>query len=153
MEQEPEHEHHTPKPSSTPFTIRGFMTLSTFSKVVAVSFACCVLLLLRAFLGIGHSAESCGVYAHEVTLGSGFPSESSGSGPGTSDTKSPKDGDKSPDQGEEGERGRVWLEMVDETYNGYQYDWKSGEYGIEYEDDGSDGYDDEYEHEDLLDRV
>ena len=150
-EPEPEYGHHPPKPFISPFTIRGFLSLSTFSKVIGVSFACCVFLLLRALLGIGHSAESCGVYAHQVTepdLRSGFPSESYTPGLDVSDLKLPTD----EDQRDEDERGRVWLEMVDEIY-GYQYDRKLEEYGIEHEEDGGDRYDDEYEHEDFLDHA
>jgi len=56
------------------------------------------------------------------------------------------------EQREEDERGRVWLEMVDQTY-GYQYDWKVGEYGIEHEGDGEDPYDDEYENDESLDQA
>ena len=50
----------------SPFTIRGFLALPTFTKVVVILFACCVFVLFKAFLGVGHSAESCGVYAHEL---------------------------------------------------------------------------------------
>jgi len=63
----------------SPFTIRGFLALSTFSKVVALLFVCCVFVLFKAFLGVGHSAESCGVYAHEVTNPSHRPGSASGS--------------------------------------------------------------------------
>ena len=37
-----------------------------------------------------------------------------------------------------------------EEMYGYQYDWKFGEYEVEHDDGGDDRYDDEYEHEDLL---
>ena len=152
IEQGPEHRYHATNPFSSPFTIRGFLALSAFSKVIAVLFVCCVFLLLRALLGIGHSAESCGVFAHPVTgtvgLRSGPSSENSALGPDPINLKSPTDGD----QGEEDGRGRAWLEMVDEIY-GYQYDWKLAEHEIEQEDDGVDRYDDEYEHEDFLDQA
>lgn len=156
VEPEPKYGYFTPKPIPSTFTIRGFLALSTFSKAIVVLFVCCVLLLLRAFLGIGHSAESCGVFAHEVTkpdLRSGFPSESTASEPdAASNLKLHTNYEKPLDQGDEDERGGAWLEMFDETY-GYQYDWKLGEYEIEHEDDGGDRYDDEYEHEDFLDQV
>ena len=141
--------YHVPKPLSSPFTVRGFLALSTFSKVIALLFACCALLLLRAFLGIGHSAESCGVYAHEVTR-SGSPSESSALGLDASHLKLPTDTDKLSDQKGKDARGRVRLEIAVEDY-GYKFDWKSGEYEIEHEEDGGDPYDDEYEHDDFLD--
>ena len=155
IESEPNHVFYPPKPFSSPLTARGFLALSTFSKVIALLFACCVLLLLRAFFGIGHSAESCGVYAHEVTepsLRSGFPSESSGSGLGATDLKLPTNHDTSVDQNHDDELGEVWLEMIDGMY-GYQYDWKLEEHDIEHGDDGSDSYDDEYEDDDFLDQT
>jgi len=131
----------------SPFTIRGFLALSTFSKVVALLFVCCVFVLFKALFGVGHSAESCGVYAHEVTNpgpGPGSVSGSSGAGLDTDDPRfRTKDGALHGD-----EQAHVWLEGVKEMY-GYHDDWKLGEYEIE-QDDG-DRYDDEYEHEDFLD--
>jgi len=53
------------------------------------------------------------------------------------------------DRGSGNEQAHVWLEKVEGMYE-YQYDWKLGGYEIEH-DDGGDHYDDEYEHEDLLD--
>lgn len=87
------------------------------------------------------------MYAHEVTgLRSGFSLESSVD---TSYLQSPTNDDT---QRDEDVGGRVWLEMVDELY-GYRYDWKLEEYEIEHDDDGGDHYDDEYEHEDILDHA
>jgi hypothetical protein len=93
------------------------------------------------------------VHAHEVNEpgpSSGFPLR--GPDSDASDLRIPTNDDRFLDQGNGDERGRVWLEMADETY-GYQYDWKLGEYEIEHEDDGSDRFDDEYEHDDLLDQA
>lgn len=50
------------------------------------------------------------------------------------------------------ERAGVWLQRVEEMY-GYQYDWKLGKYEISHDEQEDDHYDDEYEHEELLDRV
>ena len=58
----PEHDNPIPRPSSSSPTMRGFLTLPTPSKVVAVFFACCVILLFKAFLGVGRDAGSYGVY-------------------------------------------------------------------------------------------
>ena len=104
-------------------------------------------------MGVGHSAEACGVYAHEVT----DPSPRSGSSPGSAgaglDGNDPhvrtEDGTLL-DQRVEGEQARVWLEGAEAMY-GYQYDWKLGEYEITHDDDGDDRYEDEYEHEDFSD--
>ncbi|KAF9646281.1 hypothetical protein BDM02DRAFT_3130465 [Thelephora ganbajun] len=154
MEPEPKHGYFTPKSFLSPFTIRGFLALSTFSKVVALSFVCCAFVLFKAFFGVGHSAESCGVFAHEVTnpgprSGSSLGSPSSGLNANNPESRT-KDGALQ-DQSED-KQAHVWLERVDEMY-GYQYDWKLEEYEIEHDDDGDDRYDDEYEHEDFLDQA
>jgi len=131
----------------SPFTIRGFLALSTFSKAVALLFVCCVFVLFKAFLGVGHSAESCGVYAHEVTYPGHRPGSASGGSGAGLDTNDPrlrtKDGTPRGD-----EQTHVWLERVEEMYE-YEYDWKLGEHEVEHND--GDRYDDEYEHEDFLD--
>lgn len=110
-------------------------------------FASCVFVLFKAFLGVGHSAESCGVYAHEVTNPDPRPGSASGRSGAGLDTNDPRF--RTNDETlREGEQARVWLKRVEEMY-GYQYDWKLGEYEIEHDD--GDRYDDEYEHEDFLD--
>jgi len=131
-----------------PFTVRGFLALRTFSKAIALLFVCCVLVLSRAFFRVGHSAEGFGVPAHGVTdprPRPGSASRSSDKGMGTDDPKF-----RIEDRGSGNEQAHVWLEKVEGMYE-YQYDWKMGEYEIEHDDDGGDRYDDEYEHEDLLD--
>jgi hypothetical protein len=129
------------------------LALSTFEKVVAVLFVWCVFVLARAFLGIGHSPERCGVRVHEVTdLGPGSGS-ASGSSDAEWDSNDPrfrtKDGMVSDRRGED-ERVGAWMERVEEMY-GYQYDWRMGEYEVGHDDQGDDRYDDEYEHEDISD--
>jgi len=111
--------------------------------------------LFKAFLGVGHSAESCGVYAHEVTDPGPRPRSTSGSVGARLDENDPRVRTKDwvlLDQRVEDDQAGVWLEGVEEMY-GYQYDWKSGEYEIEHDGDGDDRYGDEYEHEDFLDPV
>ena len=131
-----------------PFTVRGFLALPTFSKAVALLFVCCVFVLFRAFFGVGHSAEGCGVFAHGVT----DPRPRSGSASGSTDKGMDTDDPKFriEDRGSGNEQAHVWLEKVEGMYE-YQHDWKLGEYEIEHDDGGGDRYDDEYEHEDLLD--
>lgn len=136
-----------PKPESSLFSARGFLALSTFSKVVAVLFAICLYLLLKALLGVGHTAASCGVYAHDNRVVR--PDSAPPSGLNTKDFGSPAADEKLGGAGGD-ERTRVWLERVEETY-GYQYDWRIGEYEID--DDDEDHYNDEYEYEDLLDQA
>jgi len=145
---ESKHIYPIPKPASSPFTIRGFLALSTFSKLVAILFGLCVFLLLRAFLGIGHSAESCGVYAHDVTR-PGSPPGSSTPAPEENDFESRTTYEGLYEPGED-QRRRVWLKSVQQMY-GYQHDWKLGEYEVDHDDEEGDRYDDEYEHEDFLD--
>ena len=150
-EPEPKRES-SPTRLTSPFTIRGFLALSTFSKVVAVLFAFCVFLLVKALLGVGHSAESCGVFAHKVTDPGPRSGSSLGSVRAGADMDDPnfhtKGGILTGQMGE-AERARVRLERIEEMY-GYQYDWKL-EYEVEHDDDGDDRYDDEYEHDDFLD--
>ena len=147
MEPEPTHGC-TPTTFPSRFNIRGFLALSTFDRVVVVLFACCVFVLARALFGVGHSAEKCGVYAHETTDSgprSGAISESSGVGLDTKDGNRMLLGRIGED-----EQAFVWLDRVEEM-SGYQYDWKVGGYGVGHDDDGGDRYDDEYEHEDFSD--
>jgi len=115
-------------------------------------FVCCVFVFFRAFFGIGHSAESCGVYAHKVTdprSGSGFASGIPDTGPDTNDPEFPIEDGAPLDREGTGEQAHIWLGRIEEMY-GYQYDWKPGEYEIAHDDGGDDHYD-EYEHEDLSD--
>ena len=120
--------------------------------MVAISFVFCVFLLFKAFLGVGHSAESCGVYAHGVPdpgPGSGLSSASAvaGADPGAHAK------DETPlDRGYGDEEARMRLERVEEMY-GYQYDWKLGGYEFEHVDGdvGEHDGDDEYEHEGFSD--
>jgi hypothetical protein len=140
---------------ASPFTIRGFLALSTFAKVVTILFACCVFVLFKAFLGVGHTAEACMVYAHEVTNPtptSGFASGSVGTEPDTNDPGIRTEDEMPLDQRVEDEQVRVLWECIEEMYE-YQHGWKLGEYEIESDGDGDDRYDDEYEHEDFLDPV
>ena len=146
MEPEPKHGC-APTTFPSPFSFRGLLALSTFEKVVALLFLCCFFVLGRALLGVGHSAETCGVYAHEVA-DSGSP-RSSGAGQETN-LKFRTKGWTPLDRTSEGEQAPVWLERVEEMY-GYQYGWEAGEYEVEHDDDGPDRYDDEYEHDDFLD--
>jgi len=115
-------------------------------------FVCCAFVLLRALLGVGHNAESCGVYAHEATdlrPGGSVPG-SPDVGPDANDPKFHTKNEMLPDRGSRDEQAHVRLERAEELY-GYQYDWKMGEYEIEHDDDGDDRYDDEYEREDFSD--
>ena len=123
--------------------------------MVVILFVCCVFVLFKAFLGVGHSAESCGVYAHDVAgpdPGSGSASGSVGAGLDENDLGVLNKDGKLLDQRVEDEQVRVWLEGVEEMYR-YQYGWKFEEHEIEHDGDGDDRYDDEYEHEDFLDPV
>ena len=146
MEPEPK-----PRCASTqfpsPFTIRGFLALSTFSKVVAVLFVFCFFVLARALFGIGHDPDGCGACARKVAgpgPGSGPALGSSGAG---ADTNYPrfytKDG-QLPDRRDGDEQVRVWRERFEEMYGDW-YGWKAEEYEVVHDDDG----DDEYEHEDF----
>ena len=142
-----------PKPRSaptrfpSPFTIRGFLALSTFSKVVAVLFVCCFFVLARAFFG-GHNPEKCGVCARTVTdpgPRSGPVLGSSGAGMDTKDPRFYTEDRMMPDRRVGDEQVRVWIERFDKMY-GDRYGWKAGEYEVVHDDDGDS---DEYEHEDL----
>ena len=113
-------------------------------------------MLFKAFLGIGHSAESCGVYAHEVTNPGPRSGSTSGSvgaaGPGANDPGVRTEDETLVDQSAEDEQARVRLEGFEEMY-GCQYGWEFGEYEIEHDGDEGDRYDDEYEHDDFFDQL
>ena len=136
-----------PTPFPSPFTIRGFLALSTFSKVVAVLFVCCFFVLARAFFGVGHSPEKCGVCARTVTdpgPRSGPALGSFGAGIDTNDPRFYTEDRMMPDRRGGDEQVRVWIERFDEMY-GDRYGWKAGEYEVVHDD----GDPDEYEHEDF----
>jgi len=105
-EPEPKRES-SPTRSTSPFTLRGFLTLPTFPKVVAILFACCVFVLLKAFLGVERSAEGYGVHAYAVPHPGPRSESSSGSASAEPDTDNPEfraDGGMLLDQSSEDEQ-------------------------------------------------
>jgi len=141
-----------PTPFPSPFTIRGFLALSTFSKVVAILFAFCFFVLARAFFGVGHNPERCGACALKATNPGSRPGPASGRFGEGVDTNGPRFHTKDrmvPDRGGGDEQVRVWMERFEEMY-GHRYGWKAGEYEVVHDDDGDDEYEHEYERDDFL---